>query len=137
MPLDAGAVVDYITRTFDGLDVVTASGDFYFFYDPEQSLPVNRRLPFATLVTGDNHDTVSQLNRPGVFRLNVGVDKDTYQAMFGPHPGPAGGDGIVDTGRDYATLDEILPHPVYAPMSWVCVLSPSEETFERVKPLLG
>jgi hypothetical protein len=29
-----------------------------------------------------------------------------------------------------------MPHPVYAPQGWVCVLNPSAETFERVKPLL-
>ncbi len=30
-----------------------------------------------------------------------------------------------------------MPHPVYAPQSWVCVLNPSAETFEAVKPLLA
>jgi hypothetical protein len=30
-----------------------------------------------------------------------------------------------------------MPHPVYAPQSWVCVLNPSRETFEAVQPLLA
>ena len=30
-----------------------------------------------------------------------------------------------------------MPHPVYAWMSWVCVLSPSADAFELVKPLLA
>ncbi len=135
--MDAAAVIEYITETFDGLDVVTANADSFFFYDPGQTLPVDRRLPFATLVTSDAYDSVSQLNRDGVYRLNVGVDKDTYAATFGAHPRPAGPSGVVDTGHDYATLDEIMPHPVYATMSWVCVLNPSAATFERVKPLLA
>ena len=29
-----------------------------------------------------------------------------------------------------------MPHPVYAPQAWVCVLSPSVETFQTLKPLL-
>ena len=30
-----------------------------------------------------------------------------------------------------------MPHPVYARQNWVCILNPSEESFDRVvKPLL-
>jgi hypothetical protein len=43
----------------------------------------------------------------------------------------------VDAGHDFTTLDQILPHPVYAPQSWVCVLNPSDETFQAVRPLLA
>jgi Family of unknown function (DUF6194) len=39
---------------------------------------------------------------------------------------------------DYASLDRILAHPLYAKELWVCVLNPSRRTFdEQVKPLLG
>ncbi len=38
---------------------------------------------------------------------------------------------------DYAALDRVMPHPVYAAQSWVCVLNPSPETFEAIKPLLA
>ncbi len=37
---------------------------------------------------------------------------------------------------DFAALDEILPHPVYAWMAWICVLNPSERTFEELKPYI-
>ena len=42
-------------------------------------------MPFATIVTKDytGFDTASDLNRPGVFRLNVGVGRDTFRALFG------------------------------------------------------
>jgi hypothetical protein len=43
----------------------------------------------------------------------------------------------VGTGHDFTALDQLLPHPVYAPMSWVCVLNPSVATFEAVRPLLA
>jgi hypothetical protein len=44
---------------------------------------------------------------------------------------------VLDPGRDYAVLDTLLPHPVYASQHWVCVLVPGAETFETtVRPLL-
>jgi hypothetical protein len=30
-----------------------------------------------------------------------------------------------------------MPHPVYGRNHWVCVLNPSDSTFESVKPLLA
>ena len=30
-----------------------------------------------------------------------------------------------------------MPHPVYRRNHWVCVLNPSEKTFEKLKPLLA
>lgn len=136
--MDEASIIRYIKDTFEGLDIVVApSGDSFFFYDPDRSVPPDRRLPFATLVTDDNYDSVSQLHRPSVFRLNVGVGKETYRSLFGPQPGPPGATGVVDTGHDYAALDQILPHPVYAPMSWICVLNPGKATFEAVRLLLA
>jgi len=38
---------------------------------------------------------------------------------------------------DFTTLDTIMPHPEYSAQSFLCVLSPSEATFERIKPLLA
>src|SRR5262245_36626117 len=79
------AVSRYITDTFAGVDVVVASGDSYFFYNPDPNA-LDHRFPFATLVTGDRHDTFSNLDRPDVFRLNIGVSKQTYQSLFGSQP---------------------------------------------------
>jgi len=45
--------------------------------------------------------------------------------------------GVIDTGHDFAALDQLLPHPVYGWMSWVAVINPSATTFEDVKPLLS
>jgi hypothetical protein len=130
--MDAAAVTHYITTTFDKVETSDTMGYTFFFYDSDH------KLPFATLIAQDNeYDRVSSLDRPGVFRLNIGVDRDTYHAMFGPPPSAPGESGIVDTGHDFTALDQIMPHPVYAPQMWVCVLSPSAETFETVKRLLA
>lgn len=80
--MDEGSITRYITETFDGVDVVVSSGDTFFFSNPNREVPPDRTFPFATLVTSDNYDSYSNLNRPSVFRLNVGVGKDTYRSLF-------------------------------------------------------
>lgn len=89
--------------------------------------------PFATLVVSDEYDQASDLRREGVFKLNVGVSRETCRALFGD----AARDDDAETRYDFTALDTILPHPVYGTMHWVCVLNPSAATFERVKPLLA
>jgi hypothetical protein len=128
-------IVQYIAETFAGVDVVVGSegiaeGDTFFIYDPQRDLDQKHRFPFATIVTKDygDFDSASNLNRPGVFRLNVGVTRATFRALFGD---------AVAAGYDYSALDRLMPHPVYAPQSWVAVLNPSAETFRVVEPLLA
>ena len=125
--MDAAEIAYYISETFSGVDVVAANGDSFFFYDPGKTLRPDRRMPFATLVVSDAHDQVSDLNRDGVFRLNIGVARETYRALFGQPPVA----WTTVAGHDYAVLDQVLPHPVYGFMSWVCVLNPSPETFQQ------
>ncbi|WP_367874917.1 DUF6194 family protein [Luteolibacter sp. Populi] len=106
-------------------------GNHFFF------APGEKKFPFVTLVISDQYDKASDLNRPGVYRLNIGIEKETYHSHFGRAPGWAAPDGVVDTGHDFTALDQLMPHPVYAPMNWICALSPSGATFETLKPLLA
>lgn len=136
--MDEASVIRYITETFDGIDLLEASGDSYFYYDPNRDIPHDRRFPFATLVTGDRYDQASDLNRPCVYRLNIGLTRDTYRTLFGAQPRHPVTGGVIETGHDFAALDQVMPHPVYSPMFWVCILSPSEATFRQaVQPLLA
>lgn len=139
--MDQDAIIRYIAETFAGLEIVRptdgiGAGDTFFYYDPQRDLDPAHRLPFATIVTKDygEYDNTSQLDRPGVFRLNIGVSRAHYRALFGYAPGEA---GAGDTDVDFAALDRLMPHPVYAPQLWVCVLNPSSTTFESIKPLLA
>jgi hypothetical protein len=117
--MDETAVIQYITDTFAGVETTTAYSYTFFFYGPD------RMLPFATLANTDNeYDRVSNLDRPGVFRLNIGVRKSTFQALFGT-------DKVDISAYDFTALDTILPHPDYAAQSWVCVLSPSDNLFHN------
>lgn len=139
--MDQDAIIQYMTETFTGLEIMRpadgpGAGDTFIYYDPERDLDPTRQLPFATIVTKDygEFDNTSQLDRPGVFRLNIGVSRDTFRSLFGYAPGEERPERAPD---DFAALDRLMPHPVYAPQSYVCVLNPSEATFEIVKPLLA
>ncbi|HEY6408259.1 MAG TPA: DUF6194 family protein [Ktedonobacteraceae bacterium] len=140
--MNEAQISQYITETFEGVDVVVASGDSFFFYNPDSNVPADHRFPFVTLVTSDSYDQFSNLNRPSVFRLNIGIGKQTFHSLFGLAKRPSGRDSEAESGDtssdyDFTALDQLMPHPVYGRMYWVCVLNPSDETFEtKVQPLL-
>jgi hypothetical protein len=123
-------ITHYIADTFADIKITVHEGNSFFSYDPEQ------KFPFATLMTNDVNDQASNLNRPGVSRLNIGVSRETYQSLFGPQPTFAPNGGVISTGHDYTALDQLMPHPIYAPMSWICILNPVK-TLETVKQLLA
>jgi hypothetical protein len=133
--MDATELTRYI-REFDGVRILEGYGDLFFLYDPAGDLPPERQLPFVTIVTGDHYDTVSKLDRPGAYRLNIGLTKATYTARFGAPPKERDADGMLDTGFDYAAVDTLMPHPVYASQYWVSVVNPGEATTETVRELL-
>jgi hypothetical protein len=119
------SIAQYIIDTFPGVEIATNFGYTFFFYGAE------RKLPFATLASADNdYDRVSNLDRPGVFRLNIGVSRQTFQSLFGAEK-------VDPNSHDFTALDRIMPHPVYAAQSFLCVLNPSDTTFERIRILLA
>ena len=133
----------YITDTFEGVDAVVDSGTSFFFYNPDSSLPPDHRFPFVTIVTSDIYDQFSNLNRPSVFRLNIGIGKQTFGSLFGEPLRPSSRESAAESGEnssdyDFTALDQLMPHPVYGRMYWVCVLNPSDDTLEtKVRPLLA
>jgi Family of unknown function (DUF6194) len=137
--VDQDAIIRSVKDTFTGVEVVRptdgpGAGDT-FFYDPRRDLDPRRRLPFATIVTKDypDFDTTSDLDRPGVFRLNLAAGRDQFEALFGFAPAE------LDEHRtefDFAALDRIIPHPVYGPQGWISVLVPGAGSRERTKQLI-
>lgn len=118
-------ITRHIIDSLGGGQFVVADDNTFFFHGADN------KFPFATIVTkDDDFDSASKLNRPGVFRLNVGVGKETFRALFGEP------DEASTANIDYAALDTLIPHPMYGKMYWVSVINPSSKTFEKVKPLL-
>jgi hypothetical protein len=112
-----------------------AWGDTFFFYDPEGDQPANQRLPFATLVVSDypGWDTESDLDRDGIFRVNVAIGRNDFERLFGYAPK----EHAVHHGDfDYAATDILIPHPTYASQGWVAILNPAERTRMQLTSLL-
>lgn len=130
--MDPDSALARLVARFPDAEVVTAMDAHFVFDTAARELAPDRRQPFATLVWTDAHDKASALHRDGVWRLNLGVSRETYRARFGAEP------RWEDAGKgyDFTQLDVLLPHPVYSPLSWVCVLSPGDSTWERLLPLL-
>jgi hypothetical protein len=119
---DAESVVRYLLETYPETDMVEAMHAWFFSLDPDTHWP-----NYATLVTTNEHDDASDLDRPGVFRLNLGVDRPTFERIAGADPVP-----------DFTALDQLLPHPVYGQQLWISILNPSHETFrDTVVPLIA
>ena len=123
--MNKSEVIEYIMKTFPEVETVNEYGYDMFFYRSD------RKLSLATLISTDyEYDHISNLNRPGVFRLNIGVSKQTFQSLFGS-------DEVDLEEYDFTDLDKIMPHPEHAQYHFICVLSPSEKTFEKVRAYLA
>jgi len=133
--MDEAALIASITGAFEGSETVVADGNTFFFTGSDHM------FPFATLVTNDEYETVSDLNRPGIFRLNIGVGRETFRAHFGTEtafPDMNAGVSAITGDYDFAALDRLLPHPTYGRQFWVCILNPTPATFDTtIKPLLA
>ncbi len=92
---DQETITEYITTTFRDVDVVSIDGMRFFSLDPEKHWP-----NFATLVWADDTEQVSDLSRPGVFRLSMGVNRPTLERIAAAEPDP-----------DYTALDRVVPAP--------------------------
>ena len=106
-------------------DAVVATIDSAAFFSLDDSHWPN----FATVVWTDEHDegAPSNLARDGVYRVNVGVDRETFQRLVGSLTDP-----------DYAAFDRFVPHPVYAKQRWISVVNPSHRTVsETLMPLIA
>lgn len=106
-------IIDFFIATYDGVIVGQNWDERGLFYNPGNRFPKGVYLLLFKEKDGSN-DSASNVNRSGVYRLNLGISRSTFIEMFGliPKRSPAG--QVVQTGHDFQQLDEIMPHPVYA-----------------------
>jgi hypothetical protein len=122
--MDFDAVRDALAA-FPGTRMLEGGGDFFAIYDPDRDDEQRPRQGWATLVQSDAHDSASDLNRPNVFRLNIGLPRARYNEVVAGIEAP-----------DLTIVDVLMPHPVYAGYGFVCVLNP-ERTWPTVEALLA
>jgi hypothetical protein len=120
---DLDEMIQLITDAFP--DAVVARVDSAAFFSLDE-----RHWPnFATVVWTDEHDegAPSNLARPGAYRVNVGVDRPTFERLVGG-----------ESDQNYAAFDRFMPHPVYAKQRWISILNPSHKTVTRaLVPLIS
>lgn len=124
--IDEAFITSYITSNFENVETTVNLGYTFFFYHDDHM------HAFATIAsTGNEYEKISNLDRPGVYRLNIGLSRETFRSLFGK--------GKVDISKyDFTALDVIMPHPDYSSQQFICVLSPSEATFnERIRSMLA
>ena len=128
-------ILQYCLETLEGTILVSSWGERGVFYNPGGKL--KRGVYVLTVKERDGeNDRSSRLDREGVYRVNLGLRRETFRRLFGPLPQRPPKGGIVDMPCDFSHTDCLLPHPVYAWMGWACVLTPSRQTFEALKPLI-
>ena len=132
--MEPDEIVDRLISRFDGLAPKASWGETSLFYNP--GLALANGVYFCTIKDHDGaNDTASRLDRPGVFRLALGLPVRRYEDLFGPRPlRPPKGETVA-TGHDFTRRDVLMPHPIYAWMGWVQILSPSDASFESLQPL--
>lgn len=129
-------ILQYCLEILNGTVLVESWGEKGIFYNPNGMLKRGVYVLTVKEKDGDN-DKGSKLDREGMYRVNLGVRRDTFLKMFGTVPPRPPKGGIVDMPYDFMETDKIIPHPVYAWMSWICALNPSESTFEKLKLLIN
>ncbi|MBB5477092.1 DUF6194 family protein [Micromonospora parathelypteridis] len=137
--VDAAMLADRILA-LPGVEQVVASeengapegawGDRFFHVGPD------RRQPFATIVEHDvpGFDEAAQLDRPGVFRLNLDLGRAEFERLFGFPP------KAFEEHRhafDFARLDTLVPHPGYALYGFGSIVMPGPQMLPEIDRLLA
>ena len=118
------AITADILERYPETDTISIPGATFF------SLSEKHFPNYVTIVTTDDFDEGWPSNlseRAGVFRVNIGVGRTTFERVV----------GSVEPDPDYAEFDRFLPHPVYAKQLWISILNPSDATYrDQVWPLI-
>ena len=130
-------ILDHLLALDPGLGIRPYWGERSVFYNPGRAAPLG--VIFASIKDHDGeNDSSARLSRDGVYRFAFALDRETYAERFGAMPGRPPKGGVVDLpGYDPTRLRELMPHPVYAWMGWVQILSPTADRYEALRPLLA
>ncbi|HFD31547.1 MAG TPA: hypothetical protein ENJ28_02375 [Gammaproteobacteria bacterium] len=124
-------IIEKVAGKFDGVIPKSSWGETSLFYNSGKILP--NGIYFCTIKEKDgDNDKSSNLDRDGVFRLSIGISKESYEKEFGERPKRPSKGG----GHNFTEVNVLMPHPIYGWMSWVKILNPQEETFEKILPLI-
>lgn len=128
-------ILEYCIENLPGTVEVESWGEKGIYYNPDKIL--KRGVYILTIKENDGeNDRASNLNRDGVFRINIGIKKATFIKLFGEIPVRPSAGNVVNMDYNFQELNKIIPHPVYAWMSWVSALNPEKSVFSDLMPLI-
>lgn len=124
-----------ISDKYSGVICKKAYGETTFFYNPDNYL--KNGVYFCTIKESDGpNDKSSKLDREGTYRISTGITKEKYLQLFKEIPKRPLKGKIIEGDFDFSEENVILPHPIYGWMSWISVLTPTDETFEEYLSLI-
>ena len=128
-------ILKYCLKNLNGTVLSETWGEKAVFYNPGTILKKGVYVLTIKEKDGEN-DKASGLNRKDIFRINLGIRKDTFKKLFGELPERPAAGKAVNMNYNFKKTDEILPHPVYAWMGWICILNPSKKTSDTLVPFI-
>ena len=133
--MNPNEILQFYLENLEGTVLINSWGEKGIFYNPDNIL--KRGVYILTIKEKDGeNDKSSNLNRENIYRINIGIQKNTFINMFGEIPKRPQKGGIVDMEYDFTLTDKIMPHPVYAWMAWICCLNPTKKTLDKLNPLI-
>ena len=121
-----------IANSGDGSPEI-AWGDTFFYVRDNSGEP--KKMPFTTIVTKDytGFDSESNLNRGGLYRLNIEIGKEKFEDLFGFKTNE------FEDNRsrfNFSSLNQLFPHPLYGSNGWVSIINPDADSAAKVNNLL-
>lgn len=133
--MKSSEILQYCLENLEGTVLVKSWGENGIYYNPDGLL--TRGVYILTIKEKDGeNDSSSNLNRVGIYRVNLGLPKKTFIRIFGSLPKRPKAGKIVDMDYDFTAINQIIPHPVYSWMGWISCINPTTETFDELKPLI-
>ena len=117
-------ILSYCLSNLKDVVLVESWGERGIFYNPNGVLKRGVYVLTVKEKDGDN-DKGSMLNRNNVYRVNIGLRKQTFIKKFGYIPERPSAGKIVKMDYDFTALDTSIPHTVDVLMVWICVLKPA------------
>jgi len=125
-------IIERMLTNYPDLSQNSNWGERGLFYNPSNTFSKGAYVLTFKEKDGEN-DSASNLNRGNIYRLNLKISKKTYLSLFSYIPARPLAGNIISTGHDFTNFNQLMPHPIYGWMTWICVLNPTLTTIESME----
>ncbi len=130
--MEINELIQRIKLKYPLLSENTNWGERGLFYNPQNQFSKGAYVLTFKEKDGEN-DSSSQLNSGNKYRLNLKISKAKFISLFKVVPKrPLAGE-VIEGAYHFSELDEVMPHPIYGWMTWICVVNPTLKTIESME----